>query len=95
MKIHFQAPSPHTTLTSLLAHAPERLGRGVPLLTVETEVNGDSKSTNERGPSLVDPLSLSCQYKIFCSALTALGCPVLNIFFLTVHYFKSFVPIAQ
>jgi hypothetical protein len=24
-----------------------------PLLTVETEVNGDSKSTNERGPSLV------------------------------------------
>ncbi len=26
---------------------------GRPLLTVETEVNGDSKSTNERGPSLV------------------------------------------
>jgi hypothetical protein len=25
---------------------------GWPLLTVETEVNGDSKSTNERGPSL-------------------------------------------
>jgi hypothetical protein len=24
-----------------------------PLLTVETEVNGDSKSTNERGPFLV------------------------------------------
>ncbi len=26
---------------------------GWPLLTVETEVNGDSKSTDERGPSLV------------------------------------------
>jgi hypothetical protein len=26
---------------------------GWPLLTEETEVNGDSKSTNERGPSLV------------------------------------------
>ncbi len=29
------------------------------LLTVETEVNGDSKSTNERGPSLAS----SCRYK--------------------------------
>ncbi len=39
----------------LLAQAapPERPERGVwPLLTVETEVNGDSKSTNERGPFL-------------------------------------------
>jgi hypothetical protein len=26
---------------------------GWSLLTVETEVNGDSKSTNERGPSLI------------------------------------------
>jgi hypothetical protein len=32
---------------------------GWPLLTVETEVNGDSESTNERGPSLVDPLGFS------------------------------------
>ncbi len=29
----------------------ERLERGGPLLTVETEANGDSKSTNEKGPS--------------------------------------------
>jgi hypothetical protein len=36
-----------------------------PLLTVETEVNGDSKSANERGPSLVGLLGLSCRYKIF------------------------------
>jgi hypothetical protein len=31
----------------------ERLERGRPLLIVETKVNVDSKSTNERGPSLV------------------------------------------
>ncbi len=34
---------------------------GWPLLTFETEMNGDSKSTNERGPSLVGSLSLSCR----------------------------------
>jgi hypothetical protein len=33
-----------------------------PELDVETEVIGDSKSTNERGLSLVDSLGLSCQY---------------------------------
>ncbi len=31
----------------------------------------------------------------FCSALAALAGPVQNIFFLTVHYFSSFAPIAQ
>ncbi len=34
---------------------------GWPLLTVETEKNGDSKSTNERGPSMVVSLGLSCR----------------------------------
>ncbi len=64
-------------------------------LTVETEVNGDSKRTNERGPSLVGSLDFSCRYKrlLFC-----LGCssrPSTKYFFLTVHYLNSFVPIAQ
>jgi hypothetical protein len=40
-----------------------------PLLTVETEVNGDSRSTNERGPSLVGLLGSLCWYKRFCPAL--------------------------
>jgi hypothetical protein len=31
----------------------------------------------------------------FCPALAALVGPVQKIFFLAVHYFKSFVPIAQ
>ncbi len=51
--------------------ATRETGEGWPLLTVETEVNGDSKSTNERGPSLVGSLGLSCQYKRF---LFCLGC---------------------
>jgi hypothetical protein len=33
--------------------------------------------------------------KDFCSALAALVGPVQNIIFLAVHYFTSFVPIAQ
>ncbi len=31
----------------------------------------------------------------FCPALDGLVGPVQNIFFLTVHYFNSFVPVAQ
>ncbi len=42
-----------------------------PMLPVETEVNGDSKSTNERSPFLVGSLGFSCQYKRF---LSCLGC---------------------
>jgi hypothetical protein len=41
---------------------------GRPLLTVETEANGDSRSTYERNPSLVGSLGSLCQYKrfLFC-----------------------------
>ncbi len=67
---------------------------GWPLLTVETEVNGNSKRTYERGPSLDGSLGLSWQYKRLYSALTALVGPVQKIFF-TGHYFNYFVPVAQ
>ncbi len=40
-------------------------------MPVETEMNGDSKSTNERCRSLVGLLGLSCRYKRF---LFCLGC---------------------
>jgi hypothetical protein len=56
---------------------------GWPLLTVETGMNGDSKSTNKRGPSLVGSLGLSCRYKRFVISLASLVSPVQNIFFLT------------
>jgi hypothetical protein len=53
---------------------------GWPLLTAETEVNGDSKGTNERGPTLVGSLGLSCRYKIFLFSLDCSSCPSTNIF---------------
>ena len=64
---------------------------GWPMLTVETELNGDSKCTNERRPPLV---GCRAGTRDFCSALAALICPVQNICFLTAHFFNSFVPIA-
>ncbi len=47
-----------------------------PLLTVATEVNGDSNSTNERGPSLVGSLGRSAGNRDFYPALAALVSPV-------------------
>ncbi len=44
---------------------------GWPLLTVETEANGDSKSANEKCLSLAGSLGSSCRYKRF---LSCLGC---------------------
>jgi hypothetical protein len=60
---------------------------GLPLLTVETEVNGDSKRTNEMGYFLVGSLGLSRWYKrlLFC-----LGCssgPSTKVFFLQLTLF--------
>jgi hypothetical protein len=42
-----------------------------PLMTVETEANGNSWSTNERVPFLAGSLGLSFRYKRF---LSCLGC---------------------
>ncbi len=69
---------------------------GWPLLTVETEVNADSRSTNEKAPILV-LRACGAGARDFCPALAALVGPVKNTFFLTVklHYFISFVHIAQ
>jgi hypothetical protein len=71
-------------------------GEGWPLLTVETEVNGDSKSTNEkRVPSWLVLWACRAGTRDFCPALAALVGPVQNVFFLTVHNFHSFVHIGQ
>jgi hypothetical protein len=40
----------------------EGLEKPPAVLSVEREVNGDSRSVNERGPSLVGSLGLSCSY---------------------------------
>jgi hypothetical protein len=57
---------------------------GWSLLTVDTEVNGDSNSTNENemGPSLVGSLGLSCRYNIFLSCLGGFSRPSTINFFL-------------
>ncbi len=64
---------------------------GWPLLTVETEANGDSRSTYERGPSLVGLLGSWCQYKRF---LSCLGCPIVGPvqnFFSSSHKLFQFI----
>ncbi len=66
-----------------------------PLLTVEIEVNGIQRVQMKGAlPWLV---SWACRAgtRDFCSTLAALVGPVQNIFFLTVHFFNSFVTIAQ
>jgi hypothetical protein len=65
---------------------------GWPLLTVETELNGDSKRTNERDPFLVCSLGLPfVGTRYFCSALVAaLVGPVQNT-----TYINYFVPFAR
>ncbi len=68
-----------------------KTGEGWPLLTIETEVNGDSKRTNERGPFLVGSLGLSCRCNRLLSCLGCSSRPS-SKYFLTVHYFNSFVP---
>ncbi len=54
---------------------------GWPLLPVETEVNGDSLRTNERGLSLVGSLGSSCRYKRLLSCLGCSGQPSTKYFF--------------
>jgi hypothetical protein len=52
--------------------------------------------TNKRGSFFVGLLGLSFWFKrFFCSASAALVGPVKNSFFLNIHYFNSFVTIAQ
>ncbi len=56
-------------------------------------MNGESKSTNERGSSSVGSLGLSWRYKRFLFIPGCSSRPGTQYFFLTVHYFISFVPL--
>jgi hypothetical protein len=51
------------THTQLASERPEREASAQ--LTAVSQVNGDSKSSNERGPFLVGSLGFSCRYKRF------------------------------
>ncbi len=70
-------------------------GEGWLLLRVETEVNGDQRGQMKGVLPWLVPWACRGSTKDFCSALAALVGPVENIFFLTVHYFNYFFPIAQ
>ncbi len=62
---------------------PERLERGWPLLTVETEMHGDSKRTNERGLSWLVCWACPavCRYKRFLFCLGFSSQPSTKDFF--------------
>ncbi len=69
---------------------------GWPLLTVESEANGDSKSTYERGPYLIGALNSSCRYNRFLSCLGCSSRPSTKYYIASlIHYFALFVPITQ
>ncbi len=57
MNVHIYKYHGPVQTVSLLSIPETR--EGWPLLTVKTEVNGDSKRTNERGPFLVGSLGFS------------------------------------
>ncbi len=48
---------------------------GWPLVAISTEVNGNSRSSYERGPSLIGSWACSAGTGDFCPALAALFCP--------------------
>jgi hypothetical protein len=68
---------------------------GWPLLTVETEVNGEGTQRGQMKGVLFGLVYWACRAgtRDFCSALAALVGPAQTISFLSVHYFFS--PIAQ
>jgi hypothetical protein len=75
-------------LKSRIYRITREIREGLPLLTVETEGNGDSKSTNERGCP-----ACPAGTRDYCSALAALVGPVQNIN--RTFFFSFFVPIPQ
>ncbi len=62
------------------------------MLSVETDVKGDSKSTNERGRAMVGLLGMSCRYKKCLFCLGSSSGPSTKYFFPTVKLFKFICP---
>ncbi len=94
--LHLELTKPY----HLPGYQPERVERGGPLLSVETEVKGDSKSTNDRDPSLVGSFGLVLLVQRF---LSYLGCSSQHstkyffprhrlFYFFTLHRLNSLQP---
>ncbi len=62
------------------------------MLSVETEMNGRSKSTNEKGLSWLFRWTRRTGTRDFYPALAALVSPVHTSFFVTVYYFNLCSP---
>jgi hypothetical protein len=60
-------------------------------LLIKTEVNGDSKRTNERGPSLVGLLGSSCRYMRLLFSIGSSGKPSSQIFFSSLYTISIYV----
>ncbi len=54
---------PPSLVSSVVSTRESTTREGWTLLTVETQANGDSRSTYERSPSLFGSLGSSCRYK--------------------------------
>jgi hypothetical protein len=80
-------PTANTTITATF---PWETREWRPLLTLETEMNGDSKVTNDRGPSLEGSLGTSFRYK---RLLCCLGCSgqASTKYFFPVHILFQFM----
>jgi hypothetical protein len=65
------------------------------LTAVETELNGDSNSTKERGPSLVGSLDSLCSYNRFLPCLGCFSQPSTKYKIPHRTLFTILVPIAQ
>jgi hypothetical protein len=93
LSLNFCVCTPYSTKLASVFFivTPRETRKGWPLLTVETEVNGGSNRTNERGPSLVGSFVIYTRRAVTIifvlrPALAALVGPVQNIIFLTLHF---------
>jgi hypothetical protein len=80
---------------SILLYPRETREGWAPLLTVELRQMGTQSVQMKGVLHWLVCWALQEGTKDFCPAVAALVSPVQNSFFLTVHYFNTFVPIAQ
>jgi hypothetical protein len=80
-------------LSSTVANVSHRKTReGSPMVNVENGANGASRSTYERGPSLVGSFGKSCRFKRVWSCLWLLSSTQKKIFFSHHTLFYFFCP---
>ncbi len=81
----------HIDCQSCQVSVPEARKGLLPLQTVETEANGDSRSTYDMGPSLAGLVGLLCGYKrvLSCLDCSSWSSTKYSICFITLHLSRS------